>query len=117
MGTLKTHKAVNETTQNLIDSSSIRLVSKLGDILAERRITQTELSEVTGIRHASINEMLHDKKKTINKQHLMAIMVALKLKDITDLYEVVFDDERELERLKAINPYVQMDVDEILKED
>jgi predicted XRE-type DNA-binding protein len=95
----KTHKTISDTTADLINSVSIRLVCKLGKILEDIGMSQTELSYLTGIRTASINEMIHNKKNTINKQHALAVMVALNLTNFSDLYEVVFDNPADKEKL------------------
>ena len=98
--TYKSYKAINDTTSGILEASSARIECKLGEILHERGINQTDLSILTGIRYSSINDLLHNRRHSINKNHLLAIMLTLKLTSIEDMYEVVFDDEAEKERLQ-----------------
>lgn len=110
----KTHKALNDKTTALLESSSRKVVCKLGKILQSRGITQKELSEMTGIRQASIYHILHDTKHTVNKNHMLAIMIVLGLTDITEMYEVVFDNPEEKEKIEQLN---QLPVHEAVAED
>jgi putative transcriptional regulator len=43
---------------------------KLHILMAERRITQNKLSELTGIRQPTISAYYNDKFKTIPREHL-----------------------------------------------
>lgn len=104
----KTHKSINSITKEILESSSIRLVCKLGNILEQRGMNQTELSLLTGIRQPSINDIIHQKKNTVNIQHLLAIMLTLKLTDLTDIYEVVFEDIDEEVQLKIDKDKAEM---------
>lgn len=97
MAEFRTHKAVNSRTREVLDSSSLKIECKLGEILEQQGITQTELELLTGVRQASINDMIYDRKKTINKEHLLAVMIALNITDITKIYKVSFDDSEEYE--------------------
>ena len=100
MSTYKRWKALaNETAVNILQGSSLEIVCKLGDIMAARGINQTELSTLTGIRQATINDIIHNKKLTINKEHTKILMLTLKLTDLSQLYEVRFSDLEEKERL------------------
>lgn len=108
--TFKTHKSISDTTKAIIENSSITLNCKLGSILQARGINQTELSLLTGIRQPSINDIIHQKKNTINIQHLLAIMLTLKLTDLSDMYEIELDyaeetklkDERNMSEMLGI---------------
>lgn len=66
--------------------------TKLKEIMKERNITQTQLSEMSGIRQGAISEMVRDIKDTINKRHLAKIMAALEITDFNEILERV-DDE------------------------
>ena len=50
---------------------------KLSRILGEKRITQAELSRMTGIRPATINELYHELAERVNLEHLDLICEAL----------------------------------------
>ena len=49
----------------------------LSRLLGERRMTQTELSQKTGIRIATINELYHEVAERVNLKHLDKICTAL----------------------------------------
>ena len=98
--TYKSYKAINDVTSEILENSSARIECKLDEILHARGMNQTDLSLLTGIRYPSINDLLHNRRHTINKNHLLAIMLTLKLTSIEDLYEIVFDDEEEKKRLE-----------------
>ena len=57
-----------------------------------------ELSLLTGIRYASLNELKNGKKVTLNLQHLIAIMIALRIKSFDQLLTIDFMD-KEMEGL------------------
>ncbi|MCS0827422.1 helix-turn-helix transcriptional regulator [Cytobacillus firmus] len=104
----KTHKALSEKATSILTNSSVKVICKLGQIMADRSINQTELATLTGLRQATINAIVHNTNYTINKEHLMILMLVLKLDKITDLYEVVFDDEEELKQLQEDKHYNEM---------
>lgn len=63
------------------------LKCKLNEVLKERGLTQTELSELTGIRPASISELANMKRSTINVPHLLVIAQTLRITDLCELIE------------------------------
>lgn len=84
---------VSQGSINLMNNyPSIRLVCKLGDLLKNLGLTQYDLAEMTGIRLATINEIIMNRKNSINKLHLVPIMLALKVTDINELYSFELDD-------------------------
>nr|DAN58440.1 MAG TPA: Cro/C1-type HTH DNA-binding domain protein [Caudoviricetes sp.] len=62
----------------------------LSKLLGERRISQKRLSELTGIRRATINEMYHELIERINLEHLNSICAVLKI-DVDELLEYIPD--------------------------
>lgn len=58
----------------------------LSTILGKKRITQADLSRMTGIRPATINEMYHEMTERINLIYIDKICEALEC-DISDLLE------------------------------
>jgi putative transcriptional regulator len=66
---------------------------KIKQILAERNITQKELSAMTGIREASISELSNNSRTVINKAHLGKIMDALDITDINEILELKIEVE------------------------
>jgi len=63
-------------------------VVKLDDILKDRGLTQKELSQMTGIRLGTVSEIVNGKNMSINKIQIFAIMVALRIKDWSEIFEI-----------------------------
>ncbi|MBM7587596.1 DNA-binding Xre family transcriptional regulator [Bacillus pakistanensis] len=85
----KTNSIVIETLEKFPHKVNI----KLGKILKDRGMTQGDLHRLTGLRVATINELVNFKKKSLTVAHLVSIMVALRIWDIRELIEIEFDDE------------------------
>ena len=62
----------------------MKLVTKLGNVLKERGITQARLAEMTGLRPNTISEIVRDSRTTINKEHFAMIAEALDIDDIRE---------------------------------
>ena len=60
----------------------------LSRILGEKKWTQKQLADITGIRPSTINEWYHEIVQRINVEHLDRICEALEC-DISDLIEYV----------------------------
>lgn len=60
----------------------------LSKILGEKRITQSQLGRLTGIRLATINEIYHEVAERVTLEHLSRICEALDC-DLTDLMEYI----------------------------
>lgn len=73
---------------------------KLSRILGEKRITQAELSRMTGIRPATINELYHELAERVNLEHLDLICEALDC-DLTDLLERTPSPISKVDRTRA----------------
>lgn len=59
---------------------------KLSRILGEKRMTQKDLSRLTGIRPATINELYHEIAIRVNLEHINKICEVLEC-DLHDLFE------------------------------
>ncbi|MBT2599710.1 helix-turn-helix transcriptional regulator [Oceanobacillus sp. ISL-74] len=68
---------------------------KLDNILIDRNMTQFQLHKLTGIRMATISEFINGKKGSVNFVHLVTIMAALRITDISEIISVKFDKEVE----------------------
>ena len=68
---------------------------KIDDLLKERGITQKDLAQMTGMRVGTISDLVNGKGISINKVQLFAIMAALRVKRIEDLYEMKFPEDLE----------------------
>ncbi|MFJ5770778.1 helix-turn-helix domain-containing protein [Psychrobacillus sp. NPDC093180] len=69
---------------------------KIDDLLKERGITQKDLAQMTGMRVGTISELVNGKGISINKVQLFALMAALRVKSIDDLYEMQFPEDLEM---------------------
>jgi DNA-binding Xre family transcriptional regulator len=70
-------------------------VIKVDDLLHERGITQKDLAQMTGMRVGTISELVNGKGISINKVQLFAIMVALRVTKLSDIYEIRLPDDQE----------------------
>lgn len=62
---------------------------KLRILLAERRMTVTELSEMTGISRSTLYPLKNNKSKMIQLNTLNKIMMALNIDDISQLIQYI----------------------------
>ncbi|MDK1716604.1 helix-turn-helix domain-containing protein [Dellaglioa algida] len=62
---------------------------KLRILLAERRMTVTELSEMTGISRSTLYPLKNNKSKMIQLNTLNKIMMALNIDGISQLIEYI----------------------------
>ncbi len=62
---------------------------KLDKVLYEKRINMNQLSEMTGIRYATISDMKNNKAKHWSVENLNKIMAALDLKNASELIEYI----------------------------
>lgn len=60
---------------------------KLKEILKERNLTQEQLSEMTGIRRATISDISTNSKTAMNRVHLARIADVLGIEDIRQLID------------------------------
>ena len=88
------HGAMNESIIEVLTSvPSIRFISKLDDALEARGLTQTKLSAITGLRPATISELISGERSAITKAHFLTVMIALRITDIRELIDIEFDTE------------------------
>ncbi|WP_409252726.1 helix-turn-helix domain-containing protein [Bacillus sp. SCS-153A] len=87
------HQKTNTIVIETLEKFPHKIHIKLGKILKERGMTQGDLHRLTGLRVATINELVNFKKKSLTVAHLISIMAALRIWDLRELIEVEFDDE------------------------
>ncbi|WP_335869436.1 helix-turn-helix domain-containing protein [Bacillus sp. 2205SS5-2] len=87
------HLKTNDIVKETLDKFPHKVNVKLGSILKERGMTQGDLHRLTGLRVATINELVHFKKNSLTVAHIVSIMVALRLYDLRELVEIEFDEE------------------------
>ena len=60
---------------------------RLKQLLKEKKVTQNELSLKTGIHQSRISSICNNESKSINKEHLYKIAIALDIDNINELIE------------------------------
>ena len=69
----------------------IRIQLKLDKAMKDRGITQLKLARLTGIRQATISDMVQNKRGTINLRNLERIIQILNIRDMSEIIELVDD--------------------------
>ncbi|MDQ0976663.1 transcriptional regulator with XRE-family HTH domain [Neobacillus niacini] len=91
---VKVHDKTNEqVVSNLEKFPYFTIRCKLGEVLKERGLKMQELSDLTGIRVATISEMVNMKRSTLNVPHIIVIAQALRIDDISKLFEFIMPDD------------------------
>ncbi|MFC0232514.1 helix-turn-helix domain-containing protein [Vagococcus entomophilus] len=101
----KTNSAIKNT---VLSADSMELRFKVNQLIAERRrttdgreFTQSTLAELTGIRKGDISKYCNNKfRPTINLSHLFAMMIALRVSDISEILEVRLPSEEKTKFIK-----------------
>ncbi|MEC0168630.1 helix-turn-helix transcriptional regulator [Paenibacillus graminis] len=62
---------------------------KLQEVLDERGMNQKQLSELSKLRPTTISELCNNIRTSINREHLEKVMVALGIKDISEIIEYI----------------------------
>lgn len=70
------------------DIYGMELQFKLADRMAERNLTVRDLSALSGLRLATISDIMNGNRSSINFQHLTMLMVALRLSKVSDLIDI-----------------------------
>ena len=90
------HRLMNQV---VIDTVSVLkeayFVIKIDDLLKERNLTQKDLAQMTGMRVGTISDLVNGKGISLNKLQLFAIMAALRVTSLNDIYEVELPEELE----------------------
>lgn len=87
------HQNTNEILVEAMENNPFEVKIKLGDILEKRKLSQGDLLRLTGIRMATINELINGKKNSINLAHITVIMIALRIHDMREIFDIEFADE------------------------
>jgi putative transcriptional regulator len=66
---------------------------KIKQLVEEKGISQAELAEMTGLRCATISEMARNSRSVINKVHLAKVMDALDVNELSDILELIVEEE------------------------
>jgi DNA-binding Xre family transcriptional regulator len=91
---MKRRKNINDVVNETMEEfGRVVVQSNLSERLADMGLNLSELSLLTGIRYASLNELKNGKKVTLNLQHLIAIMITLRVKSFDSLFTLVFEEK------------------------
>lgn len=80
---------------------------KLADRMAERNLTVRKLSALTGLRLATISELMTGKKGAVNLSHVALLMLVLRITDINDLVEIYIPDDLKTEFEKDASEWIK----------
>lgn len=61
---------------------------KLADRMRERNLTVRKLAALSGLRLATISDLMNGKKGSINLHHALVLMSVLRLDSLTDLVDI-----------------------------
>lgn len=86
-------KKVNDVVAETLETTPHKIVNNLGEILKERGLSQGDLSRMTGLRVATINDFTNLKSSSVNFTHLVPIMIALRISDMREIIRVEFPEE------------------------
>lgn len=77
----------------VVDREGILFRFKLSDRLQERNLTVRKCSEITGLRLATISDLMNGNKSSINLHHVIVLMVCLRISRFEDLVEIYIPDK------------------------
>lgn len=86
-------KYINDVVTETLETTPHVIINNLGDILKERGLSQGDLSRLTGLRVATLNDFINMKKISINLTHLVPIMIALRISDMNEIIRVEFPEK------------------------
>ena len=85
------HSSINPKLKYVLegcDNLGVHLNFKLSDRLQERGLTTRKVAEMTGLRLATISDLCTGHKGSINLQHLLFLMIYLRITDIRDIIDI-----------------------------
>lgn len=89
---LTSARKINEVVAGTIENTPHLVINNLSEILSERGLSQGDLSRLTGLRVATINDFVNLKTASINLTHLLVIMIALRISDMNEIIQVQFPE-------------------------
>lgn len=89
------NKLTSKTVIGLALSENVSVKIKLNEVAANRGISLYKLSKITGIRPATLSMYSEGNPAVINSAHLLALIIALRITDISELIEIQMDSETE----------------------
>lgn len=89
------NKLTSKTVIDLALSENVSVKIKLNEVAVNRGISLYKLSKITGIRPATLSMYSEGNPAVINSAHLLALIIALRITDISELIEIQMDSETE----------------------
>lgn len=89
------HSKINCGVKQILsfgDMCGIELHFKLADRMEERGLTVRQLAEISGLRLATISDIMNGNRSSINYQHIIVLMMSLRITKLSDLIEIHFPD-------------------------
>lgn len=74
-----------------------KIVVRINDLLKKKNFTFEQLSVITGVRAAALNELSNGKRKRIEFAHIERIANALHISDIRQIIDLVDKENEENE--------------------
>lgn len=82
-------KKSTDTLKNLVLSEDIGLNFKLKELMEDRKVTSRELAQIIGVNESTISQYINAKSMaTLNIHHILAICIALRITDLSELIEL-----------------------------
>lgn len=85
------HSNLNQGIKDLLKWCSLHgsgVEFKLADRMKERNLTVRQLAELSGLRIATISELMNGKKGSINFAHIFLLMMVLRIEKLEDLIDI-----------------------------
>ena len=70
---------------------------KLADLMEERGLSVRDLAKLSGLRLATISDLMQGNKGSINLHHIVVLMMVLRVTNITDIINVHIPKELQIE--------------------
>lgn len=89
-----THERSTDLMINTLKSvPELRIISRLDEALEARGLTQGKLATMCGLRPTTVSEMVNGSRMSVSKAHMASVMVALRITDIREIFDLEFSDE------------------------
>ncbi|MDF2612514.1 MAG: hypothetical protein K0S71_300 [Clostridia bacterium] len=86
--------ALSDGGRRVLDmATEIRITCNLDEHLKALGLTQAELAQITGMRQATISELVTKRKANVSIAHMLVLMLILKIPKFSDMFEMTFDEE------------------------
>ncbi|MGG5358250.1 MULTISPECIES: helix-turn-helix domain-containing protein [unclassified Enterococcus] len=103
----------NEILRKIVLSEDITIRYKLKELLEERRLINSDLAKMTGIRNGTLTDYVNNKQnnRVINISHLFAMMIALRVSHIEDIIEVELPLEKVRQYKQESNDWIKYGIE------